>query len=255
MNLNKSKFQKMYLLLTLLGIFLVFNLNPLAIVHGQEETTEEQVGIEQTDEPSSQEIFETSNEAVFDPLPDVGLFKQLIPYVHYLNYQYVGDGSEYSTKDIIMEFMPDANGVFQVAEFTDTKAVAYVYQIKPDGLYELAYFDDYTVVEDLRYSADASDDNVSLILPVDISEGTIFKSGYQEEIKKKVIGRVDSLTIGQEIYTDVLLVEEMAKNNGDTIRIYYANDAGLILIERLHPDGTTTPIIYLRSRQGSIMDQ
>ncbi|MCR8968638.1 hypothetical protein [Facklamia sp. 7083-14-GEN3] len=253
--MNKSKFQKMYLLLTLLGLCFIFNFDSITKVNGQEETTEEQTEIDQADETSSQESLEISTETRFEPLPDVSQFKQLIPYARYLNYQYVGDGSEYSTKDVIMEFMPDANGVFQVAEFTDTEAVAYVYQIRPEGLYELAYFDNYTVVEDLRYSADASDDNVSLILPVDISEGTIFKSGYQEETKKKIIGRVDSLTIGQDNYTDVLLVEEMEKNNGDTIRIYYANDAGLTLIERLHPDGTTTPIIYLKSRQGSIMDQ
>ncbi|MGX7108151.1 hypothetical protein [Facklamia miroungae] len=253
--MKKNKFQNKWMLLNILGLFFILLLNPSAEIYGQEETSQDQVVIDQSEETTNEEVFETTEESVMEEVIDASLFKEVIPYARYLNYQYVGDGSKFTSKDIIMEFMPDANGIFQVAEFTDTEAVAYVYQIRPEGLYELAYFENYTVVEDLRYSPDAQDETVSLVLPVDLSEGNIFKSGYQEEIKKKVIGTVDTVTIGQDIYNQVLIIEEMEKNDGDTIRSYYANEAGLVLIERIHPDGSTSPIIYLNSKQGSIMDQ
>lgn len=238
-----------------LALFLIFT--PLVQgqdLRGEEETlTSEGIDLQQEssereDDPLSKD--EVTGQEVIDPQ----VFKQLLPYTHYMNYQYQGDGSQFTSKDIIMEFMPDDQGVFQVAEFSDQSATAFIYQIKGDGLYELARFEHYDRVEDLRYSLDASDETTSLILPVDLSPGTTYLSGYQQEKQAKVMGRVQSVTIGQTNYQNVLVIEVADSHllNQGLLRYYLADQYGLILIEQELADGSKSNIMYLNTVQGPL---
>lgn len=179
-------------------------------------------------------------------------FSEVVPYSQFLNYQYLGDGSEFSSQDIIMEYTPDANGIFQVAAFTETKAVAYVYQIRGSGLYELAFFDNYNVVQDLRYSELANDGNESLILSSDLSVGSSFYSGYQNEKVRTVVDVIDYYVLGNTPYENVVIVSESQHVNGQAIQLnyYIAPNYGIVSVERTYGDGSVARILELVDTQG-----
>lgn len=179
-------------------------------------------------------------------------FSEVVPYSQFLNYQYLGDGSEFSSQDIIMEYTPDANGIFQVAAFTETKAVAYVYQIRSSGLYELAFFDNYNVVQDLRYSELANDGNESLILSSDLSVGSSFYSGYQNEKVRAVVDVIDYYVLGNTPYENVVIVSESEQVNGQAIHLnyYIAPNYGIVSVERTYGDGSVARILELVDTQG-----
>lgn len=179
-------------------------------------------------------------------------FSEVVPYSQFLNYQYLGDGSEFSSQDIIMEYTPDANGIFQVAAFTETKAVAYVYQIRGSGLYELAFFDNYNVVQDLRYSELANDGNESLILSSDLSVGSSFYSGYQNEKVRTVVDVIDYYVLGNTPYENVVIVSESEQVNGQPIHLnyYIAPNYGIVSVERTYGDGSVARILELVDTQG-----
>ena len=179
-------------------------------------------------------------------------FSEVVPYSQFLNYQYLGDGSEFSSQDIIMEYTPDANGIFQVAAFTETKAVAYVYQIRSSGLYELAFFDNYNVVQDLRYSELANDGNESLILSSDLSVGSSFYSGYQNEKVRTVVDVIDYYVSGNTPYENVVIVSESQHVNGQAIQLnyYIAPNYGIVSVERTYGDGSVARILELVDTQG-----
>lgn len=223
-----------------------------------QETSIEEV---ETSLSSEQDTLETRSEeelTTFEELriqtTDTEYFKAILPYIYFLNYQYVATGESTSNKDVIMEFMPDENGIFQVAEFTDSEATAYIYQVRQEGLYELAYFTNYLTVEDLRYSNDASDNIVSLVLPVNLEIGQQFKSGYQKEINKRVVDRVESVKIGEDVYRDVLVIEEESNGTHLPLRQYYAKEVGLVLIEQIDSVAGSKPILYLNATQGPLMN-
>ena len=218
-----------------------------------DSTIDEQLTNDLSSEDQIVETTQAETTVEVDPT-HIEYFKQIVPYTKFLNYQYVGMDSNFKLKDVIMEYMPDADGIFQVAEITDNQAVAFVYQIRPDGLYQLAVFDDYSQVEDLRYSEDASDEFISMILPVNLEIGSNFTSGYQQEIKKEITGVVDYVTIGEDIYREVLIIEEADDNQADTLRTYFAKEAGLVLVERVRPNGETTTVYFLNSKQGSLLN-
>lgn len=179
-------------------------------------------------------------------------FSEVVPYSQFLNYQYLGDGSEFSSQDIIMEYTPDANGIFQVAAFTEAKAVAYVYQIRSSGLYELAFYDNYNVVQDLRYSELANDGNESLILSSDLSVGSSFYSGYQNEKVRTVVDVIDYYVSGNTPYENVVIVSESQYVNGQAIQLnyYIAPNYGIVSVERTYGDGSVARILELVDTQG-----
>ncbi|MRI85517.1 hypothetical protein GIY09_06450 [Aerococcaceae bacterium WS4759] len=179
-------------------------------------------------------------------------FSEVVPYSQFLNYQYLGDGSEFSSQDIIMEYTPDANGIFQVAAFTEAKAVAYVYQIRSSGLYELAFYDNYNVVQDLRYSELANDGNESLILSSDLSVGSSFYSGYQNEKVRTVVDVIDYYVSGNTPYENVVIVSESQHVNGQAIQLnyYIAPNYGIVSVERTYGDGSVARILELVDTQG-----
>ena len=179
-------------------------------------------------------------------------FSEVVPYSQFLNYQYLGDGSEFSSQDIIMEYTPDANGIFQVAAFTEAKAVAYVYQIRSSGLYELAFYDNYNVVQDLRYSELANDGNESFILSSDLSVGSSFYSGYQNEKVRTVVDVIDYYVSGNTPYENVVIVSESQHVNGQAIQLnyYIAPNYGIVSVERTYGDGSVARILELVDTQG-----
>lgn len=250
--------QKHYKLLWLMSIFFLlpsFGLIDSIMVVAQE--SEELPAIE---EELPEEEFQLDDDSLINEnstlevAVDPNLFNMVLPYAKYLNYQYVGNGVEFTTKDVIMEYAPDSNGVFQVAEFTENKAVAFIYQVRSNGLYELAFFDDYSVVQDMRYTLAVSDGNESLILPIDLRPGNVFQSGYQNEKSRTIVGTADLVQIGNQSYSNVLMMEETSFVNGEEIKLnyYLAPNYGLILVEEVHPNGTTHNVMYLNTVQGPL---
>lgn len=179
-------------------------------------------------------------------------FSEFVPYAQFLNYQYQGDGVEFASQDIIMEYTPDANGVFQVAAFTESKAVAYVYQIRSSGLFELAFYDNYDNVQDLRYSELANDGNESLILSSNLNVGSTFYSGYQNEKVRTVVDVIDYYVSGNTPYENVIIVSESQNIGGQSIQknFYFAPHYGIVSVEQTHGDGGVARILELVGTQG-----
>ena len=180
------------------------------------------------------------------------VFSDFVPYAQFLNYQYQGDGTEFASQDIIMEYTPDANGVFQVAAFTETKAVAYVYQIRSSGLYELAFYDNYYNVQDLRYSELANDGNESLVLSSDLRIGSSFYSGYQNEKIRTVVDIIDYYVSGNTPYENVVIISENKTVNGQNVQLnyYFAPHYGIVSVEQAYNDGAVARILELVGTQG-----
>lgn len=214
---------------------------------------------QESEEPSTQqnELDESEPEQTLEvetPHTPSLPFDRFIPYVQFLNYQYQGDGSTFVTQDIIMEYTPDANGVFQVAAFTENKAVAYIYQIRADGLYELAFFDNYDIVQDLRYSELALDGNDSLIISSNLSVGSTFYSGYQNEARRTVSEIIDYYVVGNTSYEGVVVIVEdsTTDTDGSYKQYYLAPHYGIVSVERVYSDGNTSKVMELVSTQGSL---
>ncbi|MBF0935757.1 MAG: hypothetical protein HXK00_09000, partial [Abiotrophia defectiva] len=50
------------------------------------------------------------------------------PYIHFINYHYVGNGVAGGARDVIMEYSPDANGIFQISVLEGPSSNCYIYQ-------------------------------------------------------------------------------------------------------------------------------
>lgn len=206
------------------------------------------------EEFNNEETTEFIEEDVFVEQTPINLsyFDQILPYAQFVNYQYGGDGTLFDVQDIIMEYSPDGNGIFQVVSYTGNNTIAYIYQIRDSGLYELAYFNDYYVVEDLRYSADALDGIDSLVLPSNLTIGLTFTTGYNNESVRKVAEIIDYYTVGNVSFDQVLRIEESKHDDEGpaTYNYYYAPNYGIIVIERIAADGSSRRIMQLVSTQG-----
>ncbi|UUX33943.1 hypothetical protein [Fundicoccus culcitae] len=181
-------------------------------------------------------------------------FDAFIPYAQFVKYQYLGNGSNFTVRDIIMEYTSDANGIFQVTEFTGDQAKAFIYQKRESGLYELAYFDEYNDVQDLRYSSDATDGVDSLIIPSNLSVGYSYQSGYHKELTRTIINNFPIVTIGDISYENVYLIEENSNPNGQGItkHFYFAPQYGIIQVDEIHGDGSSSALMQLSHTEGYI---
>ncbi|MDO4774728.1 MAG: hypothetical protein Q4A10_02855 [Aerococcaceae bacterium] len=158
-----------------------------------------------------------------------GSFHKYVPYLHESYSHYLGDGTSYYQKDYLLEFKPDANGVFQVASYNQAnEAVAYIYQIREDGLYELARFVPYTTVADLRYSVEATDNAESLVLPNKLEANISYKSGYDGSIQRTIVATDVECQIDDVVYYDVVKVKQV--QNSIVTYHYYAPHYGLVLV-------------------------
>lgn len=163
-----------------------------------------------------------------------GTFSDYIPYVQFNNYQYSnfipGENARYT----ILEYQPDNQGIYQVVMFNGSDTVAYVYQKRSDGLYELAYFENYYEVEDKRHYQEVYDGRESLILSSNLSLGYQFKSGYDGELTR-VIEAILPHYQGNDgtIYEEVIVLKETGFSDGSTCYYYLAPYYGIICIEKM----------------------
>ena len=239
------------------AIFLLNIISGPHNVYGQE--TNDFYSESSEDISSSFEMIESNvSENVFEEtsnLDETNLrmdFKDYMPFAKFVNYQYQGDGSLFETQDIIMEYMPDSQGIFQVAAFTGNSATAFVYQIRETGLFELAVFENYNIVEDLRYSDSAMDGVESLLLPNNVSEGQSFQSGYNKENRRTITEVIDNFSFGGYTFQNVIKIHEVQQNN--QFYYYLAPEYGLILMERLDEHNNPQRIIQLLSTQGNVIE-
>lgn len=207
---------------------------------------------DENSESTSQEILIATDN--FEATDSAILFNDYVPYGQFVSYQYQGDGTFFSNQDIIMEYAPDANGIFQVSSITDNHASAYIYQIRENGLYELARFEDYYMVEDLRYSQAASDGVDSLILPREMKIGLSYQTGYNQESSRYIAEYIPEYYFGGHTFNGVFRIEEMRMNNGisETYNFYYAPTYGVILMERTDVNGQNQLLMQIISTQGSL---
>lgn len=248
-NHNLKSLRKLLIVLFSLILFNVYNL-----VTVQAESN--------INNPSESEFIEESDDFLADNdnqnnIGQIGQsvpFRDYVPYANFINYQYQGDQTYFDVRDMIMEYAPDSNGTFQVTAFSGQETIAYIYQIRESGLYELASFNDYYVVEDLRYSQDATDGVESLVLPANLTVGTTFRSGYNNELQYSVAELIDSYPLGGQSFSNVVrITQEVQDESGQvTYNYYYAPIYGLLVIERTDASGVTQRVLQLVSTQGQM---
>ena len=210
-----------------------------------DDTTQEEIDEDLTSEEEEElDSIETAEQA-----PSIS-FYSYIPYRQFVNYQYQEAAPNYYLRDVIMEYQPDSNGVFQVAFFTPEGAVCYVFQVTDQGLYELARYDDYNFVEDLRYSEEAVNGNASLILPSDLSVGHTYQSGYHDEKNRTIVSTNMNYVVGGHSFTDVVIVEEFSDSGH--FKYYYAPTYGLIVVEQVDAAGNYETILQLIGAEGAL---
>lgn len=217
-------------------------------VYSQESIVEDQT---ETSLDDHQESAEESTETRPEPAFSIAS-SNFLPFVQYINYKYQGDGTYFDFQNIIMEYPPDANGIFQISAFSNGEAVAYILQIRNTGLYELACYHDYNIVEDLRYSQEASSTTESLILPSQLTVGSSFQSGYNNERSIRIEAYLEQIQFGQQLYQQVMqLAEDQA--DGSQINYYLAPSYGLIIVERAYPDGSSQILAQLTETDGNLI--
>ena len=242
-----------YLKMLNISLMILTTLSSGNTIFAQETISEEsEITTVETELLPYDETIEESTEVINQPEISVD-YLSYIPYITFVNYQYQGDGSIFNLQDIIMEYTPDNDGIFQIAAFYGNNATAYVYQMSENGLYELAKFDDYNMVEDLRYTEVAKDASKSLVFPKNVKVGEKFQSGYANEIQREVVDLLPTYTLGGMTFNQVLVIREDNSSTGESLIYYYAPDYGLILIERETAEGQVK-VVQLISTQGSITE-
>lgn len=153
-----------------------------------------------------------------------------LPYVQCINYVYSGD---HYHRRVIIEFFPDEEQIFQVAITENGQTTAYVYQIRPTGLYELDHIENYTTSTDLRQNA-KSKGRESLEFATNLEVGSTYYSGYRHEIKNTVLEKGITYQINDTNYPNTVKV---VREFPDGKQYYYFTEIyGLIAVEAV--DGT-----------------
>lgn len=166
-----------------------------------------------------------------------GTFSSYIPYVQFNNYEYRGYGLVFDNQFTLLEFQPDAQGLYQIVAYINGEAVAFVYQLRNDGLYELARFDGYGDVVDLRNNEAVNDGSESLILSSDLSLGQQFSSGYHNEYTRTIRAILPTFHKNGNVYQEVVAIEETGYADGSAVWYYLAPTYGIICIEKVDANG------------------
>lgn len=205
-----------------------------------------------TSESDIVESFPEEKQTVEVPVTSIQI-SAYYPYVQFVNYQYRDYNSDYKVQNLIMEYQPDENGRFQSVAFNGQDAVAYVFQIKPEGLYLISKVDGYQEVGDIRYSGYGVQGE-SLILPFSLTIGDVYYRGFDSSYKCKIDQLISVFTLNGATYNDVVKIIETSPNypSGHSYNYYYAPSYGLIYIEESLSDGSTQPIFELSNVQGQI---
>lgn len=173
------------------------------------------------------------------------------PNVFYQEYKYDGEGNEFASQNIELQYSPDKNGVYQFSVENGGTTIVYVYMLTDVGVVELAYFPETYGSEDLRYHSDVLDDLVSLVLPAELTVGEVFNRGYHEKEAYHVVEILPTFELLGVTYYDVVVIEPVTHPRGGEQRFYYAPQIGHIMDEWLFSeDGESYPITtslnYLR---------
>lgn len=211
-----------------------------SLTESMEEEPEEK---EEPQEDKEQEITESQAAPVIS-------FPVIVPYAQFVEYVYAGDEVNFPSCHLIMEFTPDSNGIFQLAAMGNESTTAYVYQLRQDGLYELAYFEDYTLVEDLRYTDEAMDGQEALVLPSQLAVGQSFQAGPNYADTYTVLDVLTQVNIANQTYYDVVKIK--ASRSEGEFYYYFAPNLGLIAVEAVGASGETTTVLHLQRASGFI---
>lgn len=166
-----------------------------------------------------------------------GAFSDYIPYSQFNNYQYSGFGMNYDNQYTILEYPPDENGRFQIVFLINGQAVACVYQQRSGGLFELARFEDYGEVQDLRYAPETDNGLESLVFSSNLSIGYQYYTGYNQELLRTVRGILPEYEKNGVVYREVIVIEETGTDDGASTWYYLAPKYGIICIEKIDTAG------------------
>lgn len=206
------------------------------LIHTTESSIEPSSGQEAPEAQASQESL-TDDNRVGQTLD----MSQRMPLAHFVEYVYAGDGYYYPSQTFIMEFMPDANGIFQSVSIDPSQVTCYVFQLRQGGLYLLAQFDNYTTVQDLRYSPEAQDGSEILIIPGQLTYGDSYYAGWTGTVPLTIIDQIAEIQIGGQSYFDVV---KLQANYPDHVEhLYLAPDLGLVAAEA-GPDPDSMETVY-----------
>ncbi|MBG9988987.1 hypothetical protein HZY88_08370 [Aerococcaceae bacterium DSM 111176] len=181
-----------------------------------------------------EEEFATVNGAEYS----IGLF--------HLYYEYSGYGNEFAPFSLTLDYELDEDRIYQVSRATSGTTVTYVYQIRSDGIYELAYFPESYEQEDFRYHEDSLDQQMSLFLPLTLQVGDTFQRGYRSEQEYVVSDILREYVVNGELYEQVLVIE-ITFPDGEIQRYYYAPQIGEIYSEYIYDEAgnsITTSLSY-----------
>lgn len=153
------------------------------------------------------------------------------PNVYYQVYDYVGEGNEFASQEVKLQYLPNENGVYQFSVSNGGTTIVFVYQMSIDGVYELAYFPETYDQTDLRNHADAIDEQKSLILPATLSIGQEFNRGYRANEAYRVVDILSTFELLGATYYNVLVIEPVTQPEGGEQRFYYAPNIGHIMDE------------------------
>lgn len=179
-----------------------------------------------------------------------GTFSDYIPYIQFNNYLYEGNGLNFHNQYTILEYSPDENGIFQIVMLIDDRAVACVYQLRNNGLYELARFDNYGVVEDLRYTEAAQDGEESLVFSSNMTLGHQYSSGFQNQYLRTIRAILPSYVAKGYEYREVVVIEETGHEDGSSYMYYVAPKFGIITVDRIDSAGT----VYMESELAQVFN-
>lgn len=153
------------------------------------------------------------------------------PNVYYQMYDYAGEGNEFASQDVHLQYPPDENGIYQFSVSNGGTTIVFVYQMSSEGVYELAYFPETYDVSDLRGHADATDSQKSLVFPATLAVGQEFNRGYRSEQAYRVIDILPTFELLEATYYNVVVVEPVVHPEGGEQRFYYAPHIGHIMDE------------------------
>lgn len=164
-------------------------------------------------------------------------FLEYVPYVQYNNYQYSGYESDFTAMYSLLEYSPNEAGIFQVAMLFDGQTLTTIFQIRNEGLYELANFSDYGEVRDLRAEPAVSDAQESLLLPSTLSKGQTYTSGYNNEYVRTIQAILPHWERDDLQFSDVLVIQETGYPGGASWWYYFAPTYGIICSEFRDAEG------------------
>lgn len=153
------------------------------------------------------------------------------PNVYYQVYDYAGEGNEFASQEVVLQYPPNDNGVYQFSVGNGGTTIVFVYQLSNEGVYELAYFPENYDTTDLRDHADATDIQKSLVFPATLSIGQEFNRGYHANEAHKVVDILPTFELLGATYYNVVVIEPVDHPEGGEQRFYYAPHIGHIMDE------------------------